>query len=163
MSSRLAMQLVRTPLAFAGGAPLVWCSCPGCGGAAATGKRRSQWYDRCVYASPPTTGCGRPRCPFTQVPTPLPPPARARYFASALHSSMGAYESAIAPVKGDVFDRLLGPAAAPESGGGGGGGLRVLEVGIGTGEAAAVLFGAQGAAAAGAPRGAGARSAWCRT
>lgn len=51
--------------------------------------------------------------------------------------SMGVYEAAIAPVKEQLFTQLLaeGPlAAGGSSGDGGGKELRILEVGIGTGE-----------------------------
>ncbi|KAI8477362.1 MAG: S-adenosyl-L-methionine-dependent methyltransferase [Monoraphidium minutum] len=56
-----------------------------------------------------------------------------RYFAAAMHSQMGVYESAIAPVKERLFSQLLAPGGAAAPAGGGGGALRLLEIGIGTG------------------------------
>lgn len=52
-----------------------------------------------------------------------------------MHTSMGTYEAAIAPVKEELFNELLGPGSAgAAAAGGGGAGLKLLEVGIGTGE-----------------------------
>jgi hypothetical protein len=73
-----------------------------------------------------------------------------------MHTTMGTYEAAIAPVKEELFQRLLGPApddrgssasGGSSSGGGGGGsggsgggrGLRMLEVGIGTGQGSSTV------------------------
>ena len=96
-------------------APLVICCCGACGGGGGAGP---------AHAAADARG----RAAWYD-----------RYFAAAMHSSMGVYEDAVRPLK----ERLFGELAAA-AGSGAAPGLRVLEVGIGTGPNLAYLARAVG-------------------